>query len=110
MSTKNTVSREPNAESEVIGRRIYIIRSQKVVLSTALRSQAQNTHPGCQTQGFSLPLRLHVPAGEARVRFSKITDRDLGERSGPVSQVPSVCLYGAGSRDAVECPQQRTRP
>ena len=36
MSTKNTVSRELNVESEVIGRRIYIIRSQKVVLSTHL--------------------------------------------------------------------------
>ena len=36
MSTKNTVSRELNGESEVIGRRIYIIRSQKVVLSTHL--------------------------------------------------------------------------
>ncbi len=36
MSTKNAVSRELNAESEVIGRRIYIIGSQKVVLSTHL--------------------------------------------------------------------------
>ncbi len=36
MSTRHTVSRELNVESEVIGRRIYIIRSHKVVLSTHL--------------------------------------------------------------------------
>ncbi len=36
MSTKNTVSRELNGVSDVIGRRIYIIRSQKIVLSTHL--------------------------------------------------------------------------
>ncbi len=36
MSTKKTVSRELNIESEVIGRRIYLIRSQKIVLSTHL--------------------------------------------------------------------------
>src|SRR3972149_1670025 len=36
LSTKNTVPRELNVEAEVIGRRIYIIRSQKVVLSTHL--------------------------------------------------------------------------
>jgi phage regulator Rha-like protein len=36
MSTRNTDSREPNVESGVIGRRIHVVRSQKVVLSTHL--------------------------------------------------------------------------
>jgi len=109
ISTKNTVSRELNVVSEVIGRRIYIIRSQKVVLSTHL-GELYGVKPKTliqavkrKTSRFPSDFMFKLTKDEFDSLRSQIVTLEKGR--GRYPKYPPPCLYGAGSRHAVERPQ-----
>jgi hypothetical protein len=89
---------------QLIERRIYLIRGQKVMLD---RDLAEAHHPSTtsQTEFGSLPGRLHVSTDRERGRDVGISKCDTFKKES--RRLPSVRIYAGGSSYALQRSTQR---